>query len=54
MVRDPVCGMDVNEFAAVSSTFRGQLYLFCSPGCKHQFEQQPQLYASRQWQWVNQ
>ena len=46
---DPVCGMDVTpETAAGKSEYKGQTYYFCSPGCKRQFDQNPQQFAGQQ------
>jgi Cu+-exporting ATPase len=43
--RDPVCGMLVDpEHAAGSSTYRGQVYHFCSQGCAAKFEASPEKY----------
>jgi YHS domain-containing protein len=45
MVKDSVCGMDVNpKTAANKSDYKGQTYYFCSPGCKKSFEQNPEKY----------
>lgn len=47
MAKDPVCGMDVDEkTAAGTSQYQGQTYYFCSPGCKREFDRNPQKYAS--------
>lgn len=52
MAKDPVCGMQVDEQQAASkgltSQYQGQTYSFCSPGCKQQFDQDPQRYATQQ------
>lgn len=49
MVIDPVCGMEVNdETAAGKSEYRGEIYYFCSPGCKRAFDQNPEQYVSGQ------
>ena len=46
MVRDPVCGMDVDERqAAATAEYQGKTYYFCSPGCKKAFEKEPQKYV---------
>lgn len=46
MVRDPVCGMEVDpENAAGSSTYQGVTYYFCSEDCKRQFDADPSKYA---------
>ncbi len=45
-VKDPVCGMDIDPKTATNkSEYKGQTYYFCSPGCKKDFEKQPDKYA---------
>ncbi len=45
-VRDPVCGMRVDEWTAtLSSEYQGQRYLFCSKRCLERFEVDPSRYA---------
>ncbi len=45
MAKDLVCGMDVKEGQeAGSSLYKGQKYLFCSTGCKEQFDRDPDKY----------
>ena len=43
--RDPICGMKVDEHQAMAagrtSEYQGGTYVFCSMGCKHQFDQAP-------------
>lgn len=47
MVKDPVCGMDVDpKTANWSSTYQGQTYYFCSPGCKKAFDENPEKYLT--------
>ncbi len=47
MERDPVCGMDVDESQVNdSSSHEGQRYYFCSPGCRSEFDRNPQRYTS--------
>lgn len=52
MVKDVVCGMQIDGQQAVAkgltSDYQGQTYHFCSPGCKRQFDQNPQQYAGQQ------
>lgn len=49
MTKDPVCGMDVNEYETKhSTTWEGQKYHFCSDQCKQEFEREPRQYAGRQ------
>jgi YHS domain-containing protein len=46
MVKDPVCGMDVDpKTAAGKSEYQGQTYYFCSLGCKKDFDKEPQKYV---------
>jgi len=46
MVKDPVCGMEVDEKRAVATTeYNGQTYYFCSAHCKAQFEKEPGKYV---------
>jgi Cu+-exporting ATPase len=43
---DPVCGMRVKPpLAAGESHYGGHVYYFCSPSCKHRFDQNPQTYV---------
>lgn len=48
-VVDPVCGMEIiaNE-AAAQSTYQERTYYFCAPGCKVQFDQNPEEYVQEQ------
>ncbi len=44
-VKDPVCGMEVDDQkAAASVSYQGQDYYFCCQGCQRQFEKDPQAY----------
>ena len=46
MVKDPVCGMDIDpKTAAGKSDYQGRTYYFCSVGCKKAFDQEPQKYV---------
>jgi YHS domain-containing protein len=46
MVKDPVCGMDVNEHdSRFSTNWEGQKYYFCSDQCKQEFDREPRHYA---------
>ena len=46
MVKDLVCGMDVEPKTAVNkSDYKGQIYYFCSPGCKKDFDKNPEKYV---------
>lgn len=49
MVKDPVCGMDVDpKTAAGKSDYQGQTYYFCSTGCKKAFDKEPHKYVNGQ------
>ena len=46
MVKDPVCGMEVDPKTTTNkSDYKGQTYYFCSPGCKKAFETNPEKYV---------
>jgi len=47
MVRDPVCGMEVDEASAgATAVYHGKTYSFCSEACKTTFEKDPGKYAA--------
>ena len=49
MVKDPVCGMDVDtKSAAGKSDYKGQSFYFCSLGCKKAFDKEPEKYIKTQ------
>ncbi|MBI4198119.1 MAG: YHS domain-containing protein [Chloroflexi bacterium] len=46
MVKDPVCGMNVDEKkASLKAEHGGKTFYFCSPGCKRSFDREPAKYA---------
>jgi Cu+-exporting ATPase len=46
VVKDPVCGMDVDERTAqLKSEHMGKTYYFCSPGCRKSFDADPHKYV---------
>jgi Cu+-exporting ATPase len=46
---DPVCGMRVHpEKAAASFAYKEKTYYFCCPGCRTQFEADPEKYLAKQ------
>jgi len=48
MVKDPVCGMEVDPKAVTEkSEYQGQTYYFCSPGCEKAFDKEPQKYIMK-------
>lgn len=49
---DPVCGMELHEpDAAGTSVFEGKTYYFCSPDCKEEFDEEPELYLHDREAW---
>ena len=49
MAIDPVCGMNVDENSALhKSEYEGQVYYFCSSGCKRDFDRTPEKYLHRE------
>jgi len=45
MERDIVCGMQVDpKTAQWKSEYKGKTYFFCAPGCKHEFEKDPEKF----------
>ncbi len=46
MVKDPVCGMNVDEKTAKSkSDHMGKTYYFCNQSCKTTFDKNPAKYT---------
>jgi YHS domain-containing protein len=46
MVKDPVCGMNIDEKKAAGTTaYTGTMYYFCSPNCKAEFDKNPSKYV---------
>ncbi|MCH8904954.1 MAG: YHS domain-containing protein [Bacteroidetes bacterium] len=44
---DHVCRMDMNKYAILDTlTYKGELYGFCSIGCKEGFLEDPESYLS--------
>ncbi|HEX2916366.1 MAG TPA: ATP-binding cassette domain-containing protein [Chloroflexia bacterium] len=46
MATDPVCQMVVEQEKAVSAEWQGQLFYFCSRGCRNEFLASPSQYYS--------
>lgn len=47
MVKDPVCGMNIDEAKAVArSEHGGKTYYFCSAHCKAEFDKNPAKYGA--------
>ncbi len=48
MVKDPVCGMEVDPKKAARHTeHNGKTYYFCSEGCLKRFQANPGAYAGK-------
>jgi YHS domain-containing protein len=47
MLRDPVCGMEVSADSRWFTSYQGETYYFCAKGCKEEFDQSPEHFASR-------
>ena len=46
MAIDPICKMEVDEATAkFTSEFKGNTYYFCAPGCKVEFDNNPDKYC---------
>ncbi|HOI72105.1 MAG TPA: YHS domain-containing protein [Methanobacterium sp.] len=49
MAVDPICKMEVDENEAQwFSSYKGRKYYFCAPGCKKEFEENPEKYAEKE------
>lgn len=49
LVKDPVCGMQIDsERAAASDIYQGTTYYFCSTACAGTFRADPKRYADRE------
>ena len=47
-VTDPVCKMQIDsEKAAATSQYNGQTIYFCAPGCKAEFDREPEKYFGK-------
>ena len=46
MVKDPVCGMNVDEkTVTLKSEYMGKTYYFCNQSCKVVFDKNPQRFT---------
>jgi Cu+-exporting ATPase len=45
---DPVCGMEVDTRNPTGGTheYQGKTYYFCGPGCRMEFQEDPEGYLS--------
>ncbi|MBR9707413.1 MAG: YHS domain-containing protein [Candidatus Diapherotrites archaeon] len=47
MVKDVVCGMDVDEKKAAVKEYKGKTYHFCSSSCKWAFESNSEQFVKK-------
>jgi putative ABC transport system ATP-binding protein len=47
LVRDPVCGMSLEETEAVRMEFEDRTYYFCSAGCRDEFLRSPMTFIAK-------
>ncbi len=48
MVKDPVCGMTVDENASAAKVeYKGKTYQFCSKNCAEKFNAEPDKYVTK-------
>ena len=48
LVKDPVCGMEIDPASAAgSSEYEGQTIYFCNLNCKQSFDAEPEKYAKK-------
>lgn len=48
VMKDPVCGMDVEPATATGQTeHKGQTYYFCGASCKEKFDLNPERYSGK-------
>ena len=48
MAIDLVCKMEVNKLTAkFKSEYKGKTYYFCAPGCKKEFDGNPEKYIKK-------
>ena len=49
MAIDPICKMEVDEKTAkYKSEYEGETYYFCAPGCKKEFDDNPEKYTNKE------
>lgn len=47
LLKDPVCGMQVDPAKAVSADYKGEKFYFCCPGCATKFQADPDKYLAK-------
>jgi Cu+-exporting ATPase len=48
VVKDPVCGMDIETATAAEQTeYKGQTFYFCGSKCKEKFDLKPDQYLGQ-------
>ncbi len=46
MATDPVCGMAIEREKAAATEWKGQVFYFCSKGCRNEFLEEPQRFLN--------
>jgi YHS domain-containing protein len=46
-MKDPVCGVQVEDKTPSTSSYKGQKYAFCGKECKDKFDRNPERYAAQ-------
>lgn len=46
MIKDPVCGIILDNKSPCKSAYAGRIHLFCCPSCKAKFDQEPEQYMA--------
>ena len=46
MVRDPVCGMEIDPRRAIEYEYNDKIYHFCSPNCESHFKRDPERFKN--------
>jgi len=46
LVKDPVCGMNVDPGKSLSEDYKGKKYYFCSETCHRKFKEAPEKYTA--------
>jgi YHS domain-containing protein len=46
MIKDPVCGINLDSMAPCKSTYAGRIHVFCCSTCKSRFDKEPGRYVA--------
>lgn len=48
MVKDPVCGMEIDEKKSINHNHKGKEYHFCNPTCEWAFKSNPDQFVKKE------